>query len=70
MTDLLPPYRGSGDHRAALEAKACVPDCTARGAMEQGCLVGSKPPLTPKQVWSIRLTLQREGRIVESITWR
>ncbi len=29
----------------------------------KGAFVGSKPPLKPKQVWSIRLNLQREGRI-------
>ena len=28
----------------------------------KGALVGSKPPLKPKQVWSIRLGLQRQGR--------
>ena len=29
----------------------------------RGAFVGPKPPLKPKQVWSIRLTLQHEGRI-------
>lgn len=29
----------------------------------KGAFVGPKPPLKPKQVWSIRLTLQRGGRI-------
>ena len=29
----------------------------------KGAFVGPKPPLKPKQVWSIRLTLQRESRI-------
>jgi len=29
----------------------------------KGAFVGPKPPLKPKQVWSIRLTLQHEGRI-------
>ena len=29
----------------------------------KGAFVGPKPPLKPKQVWSIRLTLQRDGRI-------
>ena len=28
----------------------------------KGAFVGPKPPLKPKQVWSIRLNLQREGR--------
>jgi integrase len=29
----------------------------------KGAFVGPKPPLKPKQVWSIRLNLQRENRI-------
>ena len=29
----------------------------------KGAFVGPKPPLRAKQVWSIRLNLQREGRI-------
>ena len=29
----------------------------------KGALVGPKPPLKPKQVWSIRLTLQRDERL-------
>jgi hypothetical protein len=29
----------------------------------KGAFVGPKPPLKPKQVWSIRLNLQREGRL-------
>ena len=29
----------------------------------KGAFVGPKPPLKPKQVWSIRLNLQREQRI-------
>ncbi len=29
----------------------------------KGAFVGPKPPLKPKQVWSIRLTLQRDGCI-------
>ncbi len=29
----------------------------------KGAFVGPKPPLKPKQVWSVRLTLQRDGRI-------
>ena len=27
----------------------------------KGALVGAKPPLKPKQVWSIRMNLHREG---------
>ena len=34
-----------------------------RRPWNKGALVGSKPPLKPKQVWSIRLGLQRQGRI-------
>jgi hypothetical protein len=30
--------------------------------MEQGKLMGAKPPLRPKHVWSIRTKLQLEGR--------
>lgn len=33
----------------------------------KGAFVGPKPPFKPKQVWAIRLTLQRE---VASATWR
>ena len=29
----------------------------------KGAFVGPKPPLKPKQVWSIHFTLQREGRV-------
>ena len=29
----------------------------------KGAFVGPKPPLKPKQVWSIRLNLQREQRV-------
>ena len=29
----------------------------------KGAFVGPKPPLKPKQVWSIRLNLQREQRL-------
>ena len=29
----------------------------------KGAFVGPKPPFKPKQVWSIRLNLQREGRV-------
>lgn len=38
---------------------------TARPATpwNKGAFVGPKPPLQPKQVWSIRLSLQREERI-------
>jgi hypothetical protein len=34
-----------------------------RVAWNKGKLVGPKPPLKPKHVWSIRTRLQLEGRI-------
>jgi hypothetical protein len=34
-----------------------------RVAWNKGKLVGPKPPLKPKHVWSIRTTLQLEGRM-------
>jgi integrase len=36
-----------------------------RPAWNRGKLVGAKPPLRPKHVWSIRTKLQVEGRIRE-----
>jgi integrase len=36
-----------------------------RTAWNKGKLVGAKPPLRPKHVWSIRTKLQMEGRIRE-----
>ncbi len=41
------------------------PSPTTRPAApwNKGAFVEPKPPLKPKQVWSIRLTLQREGRV-------
>ena len=35
---------------------------TATRALEQGQVIGQKPPLRPKHVWSIRTRLQMEGR--------
>ena len=43
--------------------KAAVPTVRPVVPWNKGSFVGPKPPLKPKQVWSIRLTLQREGRI-------
>lgn len=40
----------------ALPVRSAVP-------WNKGAFVGPKPPLKPKQVWSIRLHLQREARI-------
>jgi len=34
-----------------------------RAAWNKGKLMGAKPPLRPKHVWSIRTKLQVEGRI-------
>jgi hypothetical protein len=36
-----------------------------RRAWNRGKLIGAKPPLRPKHVWSIRTKLQVEGRIRE-----
>jgi integrase len=36
-----------------------------RTAWNKGKLIGAKPPLRPKHVWSIRTKLQMEGRIRE-----
>src|SRR5271168_155164 len=33
-----------------------------RGAWNKGKLIGAKPPLRPKHVWSIRTKLQSAGR--------
>src|SRR5215467_13411581 len=35
----------------------------SRVSWNKGKLVGPKPPLRPKQVWSIRTNLQVEGRV-------
>ncbi len=42
-----------------------VPLPHARPVMpwNKGCFIGPKPPLKPKQVWAIRLHLQREQRL-------
>lgn len=36
-----------------------------RTPWNKGKLIGAKPPLWPKHVWSIRAKLQMEGRILE-----
>ena len=43
--------------------KAAAPTIRPVVPWNKGAFVGPKPPLKPKQVWSIRLTLQREDRI-------
>lgn len=43
--------------------KAAAPTTRLIVPWSKAAFVGPKPPLRPKQVWSIRLTLQREDRI-------
>jgi integrase len=45
--------------------KSAVPRPHTRPAVpwNKGRFVGPKPPLKPKQVWAVRLHLQREGRL-------
>src|SRR5437762_3793652 len=42
--------------------EACLLKSPARTPWNKGKLIGSKPPLRPKHVWSIRTKLQVEGR--------
>jgi integrase len=42
-----------------------IPPTTKRTPWNKGKLIGTKPPLWPKHVWSIRTKLQIEGRIPE-----
>src|SRR4030081_3065966 len=39
-----------------------VPPATERRIWNKGKLIGAKPPLRPKHVWSIRTKLQVEGK--------
>jgi integrase len=39
-----------------------IPSTSKRSAWNKGKLIGAKPPLRPKHVWSIRTKLQVEGR--------
>lgn len=41
----------------------CFPNYPARGVLEQGRLRWTQAAAKPKQVWSIRLNLQREDRL-------
>lgn len=43
--------------------KTALPTTRPVVPWNKGAFVGPKPPLKPKQVWSIRLNLQRESRI-------
>ena len=36
---------------------------SSRGAGNKAKLIGAKPPLSPRHVWSIRTRMQLEGRI-------
>jgi hypothetical protein len=38
-----------------------IPAAPKRAAWNKGKLIGAKPPLRPKHVWSIRTKLQIEG---------
>jgi integrase len=40
-----------------------VPEKSSRAPWNKGKLIGAKPPLSPRHVWSIRTRLQLEGRI-------
>src|SRR5208337_2762654 len=42
-----------------------IPSTSKPSAWNKGKLIGAKPPLRPKHVWSIRTKLQVEGRIRE-----
>jgi hypothetical protein len=39
-----------------------LPNTSTRIAWNKGKLIGAKPPLRPKHVWSIRTKLQLQGR--------
>lgn len=39
-----------------------IPAISKQGPWNKGTIVGAKPPLRPKHVWSIRTKLQVEGR--------
>src|SRR5438132_11380106 len=41
---------------------AAIPQSLRRGPWNKGKLIGAKPPLRPKHVWSIRTKLQIAGR--------
>jgi len=44
-----------------IQAQA-MPSTPRREPWKEGKLIGQKPPLRPKHVWSIRTRLQMEGR--------
>jgi len=43
-----------------------LPNAVRREPWNKGKLIGPKPPLRPKHVWSIRTELQIDGRLI----WR
>ena len=45
------------------EISSTVAAASGRVPWNKGKIVGAKPPLRPKHVWSIRTKLQVEGRI-------
>jgi integrase len=47
------------------DREVLVPPAPKRTPWNKGKLIGAKPPLSPKHVWSIRTKLQIEGRIRE-----
>jgi hypothetical protein len=42
-----------------------IPTAPKRTPWNKGKLIGAKPPLWPKHVWSIRAKLHMEGRVLE-----
>jgi hypothetical protein len=40
-----------------------IPPAPTRMPWNKGKLIGAKPPLRPKHVWSIRTKLQTEGQV-------
>ncbi|WP_247355920.1 hypothetical protein [Bradyrhizobium sp. 160] len=45
------------------DALSAIPAASKRTPWNKGKIVGAKPPLRPKHVWSIRTKLQVEGRM-------
>jgi integrase len=65
-----PPHHGSPQHQETRSTtmenqEGSVPPAPKRTAWNKGKLIGAKPPLSPRHVWSIRTKLQIEGRIRE-----
>jgi hypothetical protein len=52
-----------------LDNEACLLKVPARTPWNKGKLIGAKPPLRPKHVWSIRTRLVVEGRTQAPVTW-